>query len=155
MKIGLGNDHAGTELKFTIMDYLKKLGYETVNYGTDSLESYDYPIAGERVARAVAEHEVDLGIVICGTGIGISLAANKVKGIRCAPCSETFSAKYSRMHNNTNMLALGARVVGTGLAEEIVHAWLSAEFMKDEPRHVRRVEMIREIEEGTFKEPQK
>ncbi|HIX24088.1 MAG TPA: ribose 5-phosphate isomerase B [Candidatus Lachnoclostridium avicola] len=144
MKIAIGNDHTAVDLKNTISDYLKELGYEVINLGTDSRESCDYPIYGEKVGRAVADGEADLGIAICGTGVGISLAANKVKGIRACVCSEPYTAKLSRMHNNSNVLAFGARVVGDELAKMIVKEWLDAEF--EGGRHQRRVDMIMEIE---------
>ncbi len=149
MRIGIGNDHAATELKFIIMDYLKELGYEVVNYGTDSTERYDYPVAGERLGRAVVNGEVDLAIGICGTGLGIGLAANKVKGIRCCICSEPYTAEMSRRHNNANMLAFGSRVVGSELAKMIVKTWLNASF--EGGRHAKRVQMIMDIESGTYK----
>ena len=145
MKIGIGNDHAAVEMKWVIKDYLESLGHEVVNYGTDTTESCDYPIYGEKVGRAVVSGEVERGILICGTGVGISLAANKVKGVRAVVCSEPFSAKLSRMHNNTNILAFGARVVGTELAKMIVDEWLAAEF--EGGRHQRRVDLISQIEE--------
>lgn len=144
MKIAIGNDHTAVDLKNTISDYLKELGYEVINLGTDSRESCDYPIYGEKVGRAVADGEADLGIAICGTGVGISLAANKVKGIRACVCSEPYTAKLSRMHNNSNVLAFGARVVGDELAKMIVKEWLDAEF--EGGRHQRRVDMLMEIE---------
>lgn len=144
MKIGIGNDHAGVEMKQEIAEYLCKKGYEVVNYGTDTKESCEYPIYGEKVARAVAGGEVDLGILICGTGVGISLAANKVKGIRAVVCSEPYSAKLSRLHNDTNILAFGARVIGPAMAKMIVDEWLNAEF--EGGRHQKRVEMIMNIE---------
>lgn len=144
MKIAIGNDHTAVDLKNTISDYLKELGYEVINLGTDSRKSCDYPIYGEKVGRAVADGEADLGIAICGTGVGISLAANKVKGIRACVCSEPYTAKLSRMHNNSNVLAFGARVVGDELAKMIVKEWLDAEF--EGGRHQRRVDMIMEIE---------
>ena len=145
MIIGIGNDHTAVEYKQAIVQHIRDTyGYEVVNYGTDSKESYDYPLAGEAVANAVAKGEVDLGIVICGTGIGISLAANKVRGIRCAVCSEPYSAQLSRRHNDSNMLAFGARVVGIELAKMIVDAWLTASF--EGGRHQRRVDMIMAIE---------
>ena len=144
MKIAIGNDHTAVDLKNTISDYLKELGYEVINLGTDSRESCDYPIYGEKVGRAVADGEADLGIAICGTGVGISLAANKVKGIRACVCSEPYTAKLSRRHNNSNVLAFGARVVGDELAKMIVKEWLDAEF--EGGRHQRRVDMIMEIE---------
>ena len=144
MKIAIGNDHTAVDLKNTISDYLKELGYEVINLGTDSRESCDYPIYGEKVGRAVANGEADLGIAIRGPGVGISLAANKVKGIRACVCSEPYTAKLSRMHNNSNVLAFGARVVGDELAKMIVKEWLDAEF--EGGRHQRRVDMIMEIE---------
>ncbi|HJC46446.1 MAG TPA: ribose 5-phosphate isomerase B [Candidatus Lachnoclostridium pullistercoris] len=144
MKIAIGNDHTAVDLKNTISDYLKELGYEVINLGTDSRESCDYPIYGEKVGRAVADGQADLGIAICGTGVGISLAANKVKGIRACVCSEPYTAKLSRMHNNSNVLAFGARVVGDELAKMIVKEWLDAKF--EGGRHQRRVDMIMEIE---------
>lgn len=145
MKIAIGNDHAAVELKNIISDHLKERGFEVINFGTDSTESFDYPIAGYKVGRAVASGECDLGVLICGTGVGISLAANKVEGVRAVVCSEPFSAKLSRMHNNTNVLAFGARVVGSELAKMIVDEWLDAEF--EGGRHERRVNMLKEIDE--------
>ena len=129
MKIGIGNDHAAVDMKNEISEYLKEKGYEVVNYGTDSNESCDYPVYGEKVGEAVAHGDVDLGILICGTGVGISLAANKVEGIRAVVCSEPYTAKLSRQHNNTNILAFGARVIGIETAKMIVDEWLNAEFM--------------------------
>lgn len=143
MVIGLGSDHGGYELKEDIKEYLISKSIDIIDYGTDSLESVDYPDFGKAVANAVMEREVDKGIVICGTGIGISLAANKVRGIRCALCSDVFSAKMSRAHNNANMLAMGGRVIGKGLAMEIVQAFLDTEF--EGGRHQKRVEKIGEI----------
>lgn len=145
MKIGIANDHAGVEYKNLISKYIKeKYGYEVINYGTDSIESCDYPIYGEKLANAVVKKEVDKGIAICGTGVGISLSANKVKGIRCVVCSEVYSASLSRKHNDTNMLAFGARVVSIEKAKEIVDAWLTSEF--EGGRHQRRVDLISDIE---------
>ena len=141
MKIGISNDHSAVELKMAIMDYLSKKGYQMVNYGTDSTESYDYPIAGKRLAEAVRDKEVDCGIAICGTGIGISLACNKVKTIRAACVSEPVSARLTKEHNNANILALGGRVVGPGLALKIVETFLTTPFSNDE-RHIRRINMI-------------
>lgn len=146
MKIAIGNDHAAVELKNIISEHLKEKGYEVLNLGTDSSESCDYPVFGEKVGRAVVSGEADLGIAICGTGVGISLAANKVKGVRCCVCSEPYTARLSRMHNNANVLALGARVVGSELAKMIVDEWLAAEF--EGGRHQRRVDMIMAIEEA-------
>ena len=126
MKIGIGNDHAAVDMKNEISEYLKEKGYEVVNYGTDSNESCDYPVYGEKVGEAVAHGDVDLGILICGTGVGISLAANKVEGIRAVVCSEPYTAKLSRQHNNTNILAFGARVIGIETAKMIVDELLNA-----------------------------
>jgi len=145
MKIGLGSDHGGYRLKEDIKKYLEEKGIEYVDYGTDNDSvSVDYPKFGFAVAEAVINKNVDKGIVCCGTGIGISLAANKVPGIRCAVVSDTFSAKMSRAHNNANMLSLGERVLGRGLALEIVEAWLNTEFEGD--RHEKRVNLLSEIE---------
>ena len=140
MKIGIGNDHAAVAMKKEITGYLEELGYEVVNYGTDSDESCSYAVYGEKVARAVAAKDVDLGILICGTGLGISLAANKVRGIRAAVCSEPCTARLSRQHNDANILAFGARIIGIETAKEIVKAWLDAEF--EGGRHQTRVDMI-------------
>ena len=144
MKIGIGNDHAAVDMKNEISEYLKEKGYEVVNYGTDSNESCDYPVYGEKVGEAVAHGDVDLGILICGTGVGISLAANKVEGIRAVVCSEPYTAKLSRQHNNTNILAFGARVIGIETAKMIVDEWLNAEFMGG--KHEIRVNMLMDIE---------
>ena len=144
MKIGIGNDHAAVDMKNEISEYLKEKGYEVVNYGTDSNESCDYPVYGEKVGEAVAHGDVDLGILICGTGVGISLAANKVEGIRAVVCSEPYTVKLSRQHNNTNILAFGARVIGIETAKMIVDEWLNAEFMGG--KHERRVNMLMDIE---------
>ncbi len=144
MKIGIGNDHSALELKAEIIDFLKEKGHEVVDYGTYTTDSCDYPMYGEKVGRAVASGEVEQGILICGTGLGISLAANKVKGVRAAVCSEPYTAKMARQHNNCNILAFGARVVGAELAKMIVETWLNTEF--EGGRHERRVNMIMEIE---------
>lgn len=144
MKIGIGNDHAAVDMKNQVVEYLEGKGYEVVNFGTDTYESCNYPEYGEKVGRAVVAGDVDLGILICGTGVGISLAANKVKGVRAVVCSEPYSAKLSRQHNNTNILAFGARVIGIELAKMIIDEWLSAEF--EGGRHQTRVDMITAIE---------
>lgn len=144
MKIAIGNDHAAVEMKNDIKAYLEEKGYEVINYGTDSNESCDYPVYGEKVGEAVAHGDADLGILICGTGVGISLAANKVEGIRAVVCSEPYTAKLSRQHNNTNILAFGARVIGIETAKMIVDEWLNAEFMGG--KHERRVNMLMDIE---------
>ena len=139
--IGIGNDHAAVDLKNEIKAYLEEKGYKVVNYGTDSSESCDYPVYGAKVGNAVASGEVDAGVLICGTGIGISIAANKVKGIRAALCTDCFMAEATRLHNDANILALGGRVVGPGLALKIVDTFLDTEFSNDE-RHIRRIGMI-------------
>ena len=144
MKIGIGNDHSAVEMNNEVVEFLQSLGHEVVNYGTDSTASCNYPEFGEKVANAVVAKEVDLGILICGTGVGISLAANKVKGIRAVVCSEPYSARLSRQHNNTNILAFGARVFGIELAKMIITEWLDAEF--EGGRHATRVGMIMDIE---------
>lgn len=148
MKIGIGNDHSAVEMKNEVMIFLQDLGYEVVNYGTDSSASCNYPEYGQKVGEAVAAKEVDLGILICGTGVGISLAANKVKGIRAVVCSEPYSARLSRQHNNTNILAFGARVIGIEMAKMIIEEWLNAEF--EGGRHQTRVDMIMDIENRKF-----
>lgn len=146
MKIGIGNDHVAVEYKNIIKDYIEeKYGYEVINYGTDTEERFDYPISGEAVANAVVSGEVDKGILICGTGVGIGIAANKVNGIRCITCSEPYSALLSRKHNNTNILSFGARVIGIELAKMIVDAWLTGEY--EGGRHQIRIDMIKNIEE--------
>ncbi|EMD17425.1 ribose 5-phosphate isomerase B [Eggerthia catenaformis OT 569 = DSM 20559] len=146
MKIGIGNDHVAVEYKKQIKEYIEdKYGYEVINYGTDSTERFDYPISGEKVANAVIKGDIDKGILICGTGVGIGLAANKVNGIRCVTCSEPYSAQFSRKHNNTNVLSFGARVVGIELAKMIVDVWLEGEF--EGGRHQRRIDMLEQIEQ--------
>ncbi len=146
MKIALASDHGGFPLKEAVKAHLEALGHETVDFGTWSLESCHYPVFGAKAAHAVADGECELGIVVCTTGIGISMAANKVPGARCALCSDCYSAEMTRRHNNANMLALGASVVGTGLALRIVDAFLSASF--EGGRHAVRVEMLSAIERG-------
>ena len=144
--IALASDHAGLPLKKEIMALLDEMKLEYRDYGTDSTASCDYAVFGQRAAKAVASGECERGILCCGTGIGISLAANKVKGIRCAVCSECFSAKMSRQHNDANMLAMGARVVGGELARMMVQIWLTTDF--EGGRHQRRVDQIMAIEAG-------
>ena len=143
MKIAIGNDHVAVDMKNQITTYLESLGHEVINMGTDSTERCDYPIYGEKVARAVAEGRAERGIAICGTGVGISLAANRVPGIRAVVCSEPYSAALSRQHNNTNVLSFGARVIGVELAKLIVKSWLDAEF--EGGRHAVRVRMLDDI----------
>ena len=141
----IGSDHGGYELKQAVMAHLKERGVEFRDYGTFSTDSCDYPDYGEAVARAVASGECERGIVVCGTGIGISIAANKVHGIRCALCGDCYSAEKSREHNDANMLALGGRVLGEGLALKIVDPFLDTEFAGG--RHARRLAKIAAIEE--------
>ncbi|HEY4543828.1 MAG TPA: ribose 5-phosphate isomerase B [Tissierellaceae bacterium] len=145
MKIGIGSDHGGFELKEAVKEYLQGKNIDVVDYGTYNEESVDYPDYGKKVATAVVEKEVDRGIVVCGTGIGISIAANKVKGARCALCSEEYSARMSRKHNDANVLALGGRVIGQELAFSIVDAYLEEDF--EGGRHERRVKKIMEIQD--------
>ena len=143
MKIAIGCDHGGYELKLAVKKHLEEKGYEVIDYGCHGTESVDYPVYGEKVGRAVARGECELGVLICGTGIGISLAANRVKGVRAAVCSEPYSAEMTRRHNNANIIAFGARVVGEGTAMTIVDAFLGAQF--EGGRHARRVDMIEAI----------
>ena len=146
MKIAIGNDHVAVGMKNHITEYLTDKGYEIVNFGTDTSERCDYPVYGKKVAEAVVSGECELGILICGTGIGISVAANKVKGIRAAVCSEPYSARLTRQHNNANIIAFGARVVGEATAEMIVDEFLNAEY--EGGRHQTRIDMISAIEQG-------
>lgn len=145
MKIAIGCDHVGIILKPAITEHLTMQGIAVIDKGAFEDTRTDYPIYARAVADAVVSGEADLGILICGSGIGISIAANKVHGIRAVVCSEPYSAKLSRQHNNTNVLAFGSRVIGSELAKMIVDAWLDAEFEGD--RHQKRVEMIAIIEE--------
>ena len=144
MKIAMGSDHGGIHLKNRLKDYLELKGYEVIDKGTYTEESCDYPDYAAKVGRAVTGGEADLGILVCGTGLGISIAANKIKGVRAAVCGDVYSAKMSREHNNANILALGERVTGVGLAEMIVDVWLHTEFAGG--RHERRVEKIMALE---------
>ncbi len=139
--IALGSDQAGYELKQVVIRHLEERGLAYKDYGSYNADPVDYPIYGKKVAQAIVDGECDKGILICGTGIGISIAANKVKGIRAAVCSDCFSAEATRLHNDANILAFGARVVGPGLAEKIVDVFLDTEFSGAE-RHKRRVDMI-------------
>ena len=139
--IAIGSDHGGFALKQEIMEHLKKRGLEYKDFGTYSEASCDYPVYGKAVAKAVAAGEYEKGIIICGTGIGISISANKVPGVRAALCGDCFSAKATREHNDANILALGARVTGPGLALMIVDTFLDTPFSGDE-RHVRRISLI-------------
>lgn len=144
MRVVMGNDHSAIAMKNEIKEFVESLGHEVIDLGTNSTESCDYPVYGEKVGRAVVSGEADLGIAICGTGLGIALAANKVTGIRACVCSEPYTAKLSRVHNNANVLAFGARVIGPELAKMIVETWLNAEFEGE--RHQRRVDLIMDIE---------
>ncbi|NLD47969.1 MAG: ribose 5-phosphate isomerase B [Clostridiaceae bacterium] len=143
MKIGIGSDHAGHNLRREIIKHIENR-YQVIDYGTCSLESVDYPDYGFTVAQAVVDGECDRGIVICGTGIGISISANKVPGIRAALCTDSFMARMSREHNDANILALGERIIGVDLALDIVDVWLKSEFLGG--RHKMRVDKISEIE---------
>ncbi len=144
--IVLGADHGGFELKNTIKNHLENKGYTVIDVGTNSSDSCDYPVFASKACAHVLSGEADLGILVCGTGIGMSMAANKHKGIRAACCSDTFSARLTRLHNNANVLCLGARVVGAGLALDLVNEFVGAEFEGD--RHVRRLSLIEDIENG-------
>lgn len=139
--IALGCDHGGYALMKEVIEYLEKNGLEYKNFGTYSEESCDYPVYGKAVANAVASGECEKGILICGTGIGISISANKVKGVRAALCGDCFSAQATREHNDANILAMGARVTGAGLALKIVDTFLNTPFSNDE-RHIRRINQI-------------
>ena len=150
MKIAIGCDHGGINLKPVLLGYLEKQGIEYEDYGTFTKDSCDYNDYALKVANAVAKKECDLGILICGTGIGMSIVANKVKGVRCAHCHDVFSAKMTKLHNDANVLAFGERVIGAGLMLEIVDAFIHTEFSGDE-RHVRRVEKIKALENENFK----
>lgn len=141
--IALGCDQAGYELMQEVKTYLTGNGYEFKDFGTYSIEAVDYPVYGKAVAKSVASGECERGIVICGTGIGISIAANKVKGVRAAVCTDCYMAEATRMHNDANVLALGARVLGKGLALKIVETFLNTPFSNAE-RHIRRVNMLEE-----------
>lgn len=149
MKLAIANDHAGINLKPALLKYLDEHGYEYVDYGTYTTDSCDYPDYALKASKAVASGECDKGILICGTGIGVSIVANKVKGIRCAHCHDVFSAKATRKHNDANMLAFGERVIGAGLMLEIVEAFLTTGF--EGGRHIKRLDKITAIEEENFK----
>lgn len=142
MKIIIGNDHSAVEMKNEITEFLEELGYEVENVGTNDQTSVDYPVFARKVCKKVLENKDSLGIAICGTGIGISIACNKVKGIRAALCSENFSAKMTRKHNNANVLCLGARVTGIELAKDIVKTFIDEKF--EGGRHQKRIDMLEE-----------
>ena len=145
MRIAIGNDHAAPEMKFELMKRLQAQGHEVINLGANDDKSCDYPDFGEAVARAVVSGECDKGILICGTGVGISIAANKINGVRCCVCSEPCTARLSREHNDANIIAFGARIVGQEMAEMIVDTFLNTEFSGGE-RHTRRVAKIMALE---------
>ena len=146
MKIAIGNDHVGVELKQHLVQYLEAKGFEVVNFGTDTTASTDYPIYAERVSKAVVSGECDRGVLICGTGLGISISANKVHGVRCAVCSEPVSAALARQHNDANIIAMGARTIGPVMAEALVDVFLNTEF--EGGRHQRRVDEIMKLDRG-------
>ena len=143
MKVAIGSDHGGFDLKESVIRHLKECGIEVKDVGCYSKDSCDYPVFGHGVAKAVADEECERGIVICTTGIGISISANKTKGIRCALCSEPLSAKMTRLHNDANVLAMGAGLIGPNMANEITDVFLNTEFSGDE-RHQRRINLIEE-----------
>ena len=145
MKIAIGCDHGALELKNKMMEHLQKQGHEVVNFGTDTPDSCDYPDFAAPAAQAVADGTCDKGIVLCTTGIGVSITCNKVKGIRCALLSDVMSARMTREHNDTNMMAIGAGVVGQMLALEIADTWLGTEF-SGEARHQRRIDKVMALE---------
>ena len=144
MKLAIGNDHVAIEMKNEIQRYLESKGIEMVDVGTNTPERFNYPISGYKVAKMVAGGAVDGGVLICGTGVGISLSANKVHGIRACVCSEPYTARLSKQHNNSNIIAFGARVIGIETAKMIVDEWLAAEY--EGGRHQTRIDMIAEIE---------
>ena len=144
MKLAIGNDHVAVEMKKEIKKYLEDKGIEVIDVGTNSTESFNYPISGYKVGKMVASGEVDGGVLICGTGVGISMAANKVKGIRACCCSDSFSCEYTRRHNDANALCMGGRVVGAGLACQLVDLFLNTEF--EGGRHQRRIDKLTALE---------
>ena len=141
MRVAFGCDHGGYDLKVIVMEHLKAKGIECVDFGCPDKSSCDYPIYGRAAAEAVAKGECDKGIVICTTGIGISITANKVKGIRCALCADPYSAKMTRLHNDANMLAMGAGIIGPNMAKEIADTFLTTDFSAEE-KHQRRINLI-------------
>ena len=145
MKISIGCDHGAIDLKRCVVEHLTKKGYEVADFGTYTTASCDYPEFAEAAARAVASGECEKGIVLCTTGIGVSITANKVDGIRCALLSDVMSARLTREHNDTNMMAIGAGIVGKNLALEIIDTWLTTEFSHDE-RHQRRIDKLMAVE---------
>ena len=146
--IAIGNDHVAYDMKLEILKHLTAKGVEYIDCGAHGRDRVDYADYGYRVAQLVSQGECERGILICGSGVGISICANKVKGVRCVVCSEPYSAKLSRQHNNTNILAFGSRVVGIELAKMIVDEWLAADY--EQGRHQQRLDKIRDIENGCF-----
>ncbi|MBI2939693.1 MAG: ribose 5-phosphate isomerase B [Chloroflexi bacterium] len=147
VRIAIGSDHAGLALKQELVRWLGEAGYECQDFGTHSTASCDYPDFARAVGEAVASGEFERGILVCGTGIGVSITANKVPGVRAAVCLDTFSARMSREHNDANVLCLGSRVVGVGLAQDLADIWLRTPFSGDE-RHSRRIRKIAEVEQA-------
>lgn len=145
MKIGITNDHSAVDLKNVLSEYLSQLGHEVINYGANTSEAFDYPLAAKALCKGLLNKECELGIAICGTGVGISIAANKHNGIRACCCSDSASARLSRQHNNANVLCFGARIISNELAYDIVDAFINAEFSNGE-RHIRRINQIAQIE---------
>lgn len=150
MKIALGSDHGGYQLKENLKKYLKELNVEYKDFGCNSEKSVDYPDIGFKIAIEVKNRNYDKGILICGTGIGMSIVANKIKGIRASLCHDVFSARYAREHNDANILTLGGRVIDLGLAKEIVKVWLNTDFSGEE-RHLKRLNKIRQEEDKIYK----
>lgn len=146
MKVVIGNDHAAVDMKMQIKEYIESLGHEVINVGIDKVERCDYPDYAYAACEKIVNKEADLGVLICGTGIGMSIAANKVKGIRACACSESYSARLCREHNDANVICFGARVIGIETAKEIVKSFLEAEYQ--ESHHAHRVLKIKNIEEG-------
>ena len=140
LKIAIGSDHGGYLLKAKIVDFLKEEGYEVKDFGTNSPDSVDYPLIAKAVSNQIVEKKYDMGILICGTGLGMSISANKIKGIRAIACSDTCSARYSRAHNNANVLCFGERIIGEELAKDICKIWLETEF--EGGRHLNRINMF-------------
>ncbi|KAF0144989.1 MAG: ribose 5-phosphate isomerase B [Nitrospirae bacterium] len=149
MKVAIGSDHAGIDLKKELVSLLNEMKIECIDFGTDSPQSVDYPDFGEKVSKAVSAGNVERGILICGTGIGMSIVANKVPDIRASLCNDLFTAKMSRLHNDANVLVIGGRIVGRDLAKEIVRTWFSTEF--EGGRHANRLNKIKLIEERFIK----
>lgn len=149
MKIVISNDHAAVTLKKELMEYLIEKGYEVINCGTDDNQSYDYPLAANALCEVLLKKEADLGIAICGTGVGISIACNKHKGIRACCCSEPASARLSRQHNDANVICFGARIISFELAKDIVDVFLTTPFSNGE-RHIKRINQIKNIEDSNI-----